>query len=145
MIVKLPLSELRDYDSYRMEGQGRRFVSELRRFEEFVKGCLPGVRRLADRQRSRGSAHKEKGYAKEKGQRSNENANKQFNHGRDRKGGKEMYRVTSGVMTANQLPVSQKSLPRETVRDHLRPLATLDLPAMIPSKSQMSVTVRPPR
>ena len=50
MIDKLPLSELRDYDSYRMEGQGRRFVSELRGFEEFVKGRLPGVRRLADRQ-----------------------------------------------------------------------------------------------
>ena len=56
MIDKLPLSELRDYDSYRMEGQGRRFVSELCGFEEFVKGCLPGVLRLADRQRSRGSA-----------------------------------------------------------------------------------------
>ena len=39
MIDKLPLSELRDYDSYRMEGQGRRFVSELRGFEEFAKGC----------------------------------------------------------------------------------------------------------
>ena len=28
MIDKLPLSELRDYDSYRMEGQGRRFVRQ---------------------------------------------------------------------------------------------------------------------
>ena len=26
MIDKLPLSELRDYDSYRMEGQGHRFA-----------------------------------------------------------------------------------------------------------------------
>ena len=66
MIDKLPLSELRDYDSYRMEGQGRRFVSELSGFEEFVKGRLPGVRWLAERQRSRGSAYKENGYAKEK-------------------------------------------------------------------------------
>ena len=95
MIDKLPLSKLRDYDSYRMEGQGRRFVSELRGFEEFVKGRLPGVRWLADRQCSRGSAHKEKGYAREKGQGSNGNANKQFDHGRDHKGGKEMYRVIS--------------------------------------------------
>ena len=112
MINKLPLSELRDYDSYRMEGQGRRFVSELRGFEEFVKGRLPGVRRLADRQRSRGSAHKEKGYAKEKGQGSNDNANKQFDHGRVRKGGKEMYWVVSGAVTtkpaAGQSKVSTK-------------------------------------
>ena len=50
MIDKLPLGELRDYDSYRMEGQVRRFLSELRGFEEFVKGRLPGVQRLADRQ-----------------------------------------------------------------------------------------------
>ena len=83
-----------------MEGQGRRFVSELCGFEEFVKGRLPGVPRLADRQRSRGSAYKEKGYAKEKGQGSNDNAKKQIDHGRDHKGGKEMYRVISGAVTA---------------------------------------------
>ena len=75
-------------------------MSELRGFEEFVKGRLPGVRLLADRQRSRGSAYKEKGYAKEKGQGSSDNANKQTDHGRDRKGGKEMYRVISGAVTA---------------------------------------------
>ena len=112
MIDKLPLSELRDYDSYRMEGQGRRFVSELHGFEEFVKGRLPGVRRLADRQRSRGSAHKEKGYAKEKGQGSNDNANKQFDHGRDRKGGKEMYQVISGAVTAKPAAGQSKVSPK---------------------------------
>ena len=49
MIDKLPLGELRDYDSYRMEGQGRKILSELRSFEEFVRMHMPGVRRLADR------------------------------------------------------------------------------------------------
>ena len=65
MIDKLPLGELRHYDSYRMEGQGRRYLSELRGFGEFVKGCLPGVRQLADRQCSRGSAQKEKSHVKD--------------------------------------------------------------------------------
>ena len=68
-----------------------RLLSELRSFEEFVKGHLPGVRRLADWQCSRGSAQKDEGYAKERGQGSKENANRQIDHDMDRKGGKEMY------------------------------------------------------
>ena len=53
MTDKLPMSELRDYDNYRVEGAGSQFTSELRVLEEFVKTRLPGVRRLADRQRCR--------------------------------------------------------------------------------------------
>ena len=112
MINKLPLGELRDYDSYRMEGQGCRFLSELRGFEEFVKGRLPGVRWLVDQQRSRGSVKKEKGYAKEMGQGSKENTNKQIDHDRDRKGGKEMYRVVSGAITAKPAAGPSKVSPK---------------------------------
>ena len=106
------MGELRDYDSYRMEGQGRRYLSELRGFGEFVKGCLPGVRWLSDRQHSRGSAYKENGYAKEKGQGSNDNAKKQIDHGRDRKGGKEMYQVFSGAVTAKPAAGQSKVSPK---------------------------------
>ena len=57
---KLPMSELRDYDNYRVGGAGSQFTSELRALEEFVKTCLPGVRRLADCQRCRVSGQGEK-------------------------------------------------------------------------------------
>ena len=37
MTDKLSMSELRDYDNYRVEGAGSQFRSELRALEEFVK------------------------------------------------------------------------------------------------------------
>ena len=52
-----------------------------------------------------------------------------------------MYRVVSGAVNAKPAAGQSKVSPKGNSQ---RPLATLDLPAMIPSKSQMSVTVRPP-
>ena len=50
-IDRFPLSEIRDWDSYR-NGEGLNYPNEFRAMEQFCRDRLPGVRRLADRQKT---------------------------------------------------------------------------------------------
>ena len=50
-VDRFPLSEIRDWDSYR-NGEGLNFPNEFRAMEQFCRDRLPGVRRLADRQKT---------------------------------------------------------------------------------------------
>ena len=51
-VDRFPLSEIRDWDSYR-NGEGLNYPNEFRAMEQFCRDRLPGVRRLADRQKTR--------------------------------------------------------------------------------------------
>ena len=51
-VDRFPLSEIRDWDSYR-NGEGMDYPNEFRAMEQFCRDRLPGVRRLADRQKTR--------------------------------------------------------------------------------------------
>ena len=51
-VDRFPLSEIRDWDSYR-NGEGLNYPNEFRAIEQFCRDRLPGVRRLADRQKTR--------------------------------------------------------------------------------------------
>ena len=51
-VDRFPLSEIRDWDSYR-NGEGMNFPNEFRAMEQFCRDRLPGVHRLADRQKTR--------------------------------------------------------------------------------------------
>ena len=51
-VDRFPLSKIRDWDSYR-NGEGLNYPNEFRAMEQFCRDRLPGVRRLADRQKTR--------------------------------------------------------------------------------------------
>ena len=51
-VDRFPLSKIRDWDSYR-NGEGLNYPNEFRAMEQFCRDRLPGVRRLADRQKRR--------------------------------------------------------------------------------------------
>ena len=51
-VDRFPMSEIRYWDSYR-NGEGLNYPNEFRAIEQFCRDRLPGVRRLADRQKTR--------------------------------------------------------------------------------------------
>ena len=80
-IDKFPLTEIHDWDMYRNR-EGLCYPNEFRMMEQFCRDCLPGVRRLADRQKARAAAAQYR-------QRSNPNPNHgQRDFHRDRGRGK---------------------------------------------------------
>ena len=119
------LNEILDWDSYR-NGEGLNYPNEFRAMEQFCRDRLPGVRRLADWQKTRAAIdpqqqHKQnsnphqgqRDFHREKGNGRN------FEHDRKR----ELYRVNSAaanVSTAGQ----QVSPPKnEAVGAKLNPEA----------------------
>ena len=51
-VDRFPLSKIRDWDWY-CNGEGLNYPNEFRAMEQFCRESLPGVRRLADRQKTR--------------------------------------------------------------------------------------------
>ena len=51
-VDRFPLSKIRDWDSY-CNGEGLNYPNEFRAMEQFCRDRIPGVRRLADRQKTR--------------------------------------------------------------------------------------------
>ena len=107
-IDRFPLSEICDWDSYR-NGEGMNYPNKFRAMEQFCRDRLPGVRRLADRQKTRAALdppqqHKQnpnphqgqRDFHRDKGNGRN------FEHDRKR----ELYRVIALRQTF-LLPVNQ--------------------------------------
>ena len=110
-IDQFPLNEIRDWDSYR-NGEGLCYPNEFCMMEQFCRDRLPGVRRLADRQKTRAAAEPQQQH------RQNLNLNygqrdfhRDRGHGsnfeRDKK--RELYQVTSAA--ANVVQAGQQVSP----------------------------------
>ena len=142
MTDKLSMSELRDYDNYRVEGASSQFTSELRVLEEFVKTRLSGVRRLADRQRCRVSGQGEKLKPQKKARGARKGGHRSNEPDKDGKG-RESYRAKSGAVHVKQ-PVSQ---PKFSPKGRsLRPSAAsgdAGSPARGSLRLPLFVTIRP--
>ena len=107
VVDRLPTIELREWDVYRFstEAAARNFTSELRCLEEFIARQLPGVRRLADRQRAVKAAGLSSGHGGKQGGGDKKNQDHFENHiNVERKNGKakEMFRVISSAAQATK-------------------------------------------
>ena len=105
VVDRLPTIELREWDVYRFgdEAAARNFTSELRCLEEFIARQLPGVRRLADRQRAVKAAGLSSGSAGKQGggdKKNHEHFENQKNVERKNHKAKEMFRVISSAAQA---------------------------------------------
>ena len=103
-VNRFPLSEIRDWDSYR-NGEGLNYPNEFRAMEQFCRDHLPGVRRLADRQKTWAAvesqqqhrqnlnpSHGQRDFHRDKGNGRN------FEHDRKR----ELYRVNNAAKNVAQ-------------------------------------------
>ena len=110
-VDRFPLNEIRDWDSYR-NGEGLNYPNEFRAMEQFFRDRLPGVRRLADRQKTRAAIDPQQQHRQNsnphQGQR---DFHREKGNGRnlelDRK--RELYRVNSAAV--NVAPTGQQVSP----------------------------------
>ena len=123
-VDRFPLSEIRDWDSYR-NGEGLIYPNEFWAMEQFCRDCLPGLLRLADQQKTRAAVeqqqhkqnpnpnHGQRDFHRDKGH------GKNFEH--DRK--TELYRVNNAAANVAQAGQQVSPPKNETFAPKLNPEA----------------------
>ena len=122
-VDRFPLCEIGDWDSYR-NGEGLNYPNEFRAMEQFCRDHLPGVCRLADRQKTRATVelqqqhqqnpnpnHGQRDFHRDKGHGRN------FEHDQKR----ELYQVNNAATNVTQASQQVSPPKNETFVPKLNP------------------------